>query len=146
MNKRVRAMKQENEPVSPDELLIRLIWKDHYDPNEEVVIQMGAFRPKKNEVDGISVFRAACLKDPEDALAVIAEEKRDKYGIVLLPVRELTALGLSVHSARIEEIAGHAVLPELNVDAVKVAKDHWHYVMMQLAALANQHVVRSPKT
>jgi len=76
-------MKDETSPVSPDEIVVRLIWKDFHKPGQAVSISEGAFRPKPNETDGISVFRAACLNDPRDILTVIASEKRDKYALAL---------------------------------------------------------------
>jgi hypothetical protein len=85
------ALKNEDEPIQPDECVVRLIWQDYFQPELALPIQPGAFEPRKNETDGISVFRLACLKDARDALAVIAEEKREKYAIAVLSVAEISA-------------------------------------------------------
>lgn len=85
-------MKSEEDPVTPDESVLRLIWIDYFKPDLAMSVQPGAFEPRKNEIDGISVFRIACLNDPRDALAVIAEEKREKYAIAVLPVAGLAAI------------------------------------------------------
>lgn len=135
-------MKDETAPVSPDEVVVRLIWKDFLKPSHAVPIGDRAFLPKPNETDGISVFRAACLNDPSDVLAVIAPEKRDKYALALLPVSELAALGLTVQPATIEAIPGHAVIAELNIDTFNTDKAKCQAVQRQLAAIASRNVIR----
>jgi hypothetical protein len=129
-------MKAEDEPITPDELVIRLIWKQYYNPSLALPIQQGAFSPKPNETDGISVFRAACVASPEDVLTVFAADKQDGYAIALGPVAEL---------AKIDAVPGHAVLPELNIVATTAAKPRWRIIQKQLAALANDRIVRPPK-
>lgn len=135
-------MKDENEPVSPGEYVIRMIWMDHYKQELALPIQPGAFTPKKNESDGISVFRSDCLKSPEDVLAVIAEEKREKYAISMLKVLDLIALGLSISPAKVDAIPGHGVIPELNAASVKANALHWREIKKKLATLANQNIIR----
>ena len=138
-------MKAEDEPVTPDELVIRLIWKQYYNPDLALPIQQGAFSPRPDETDGISIFRAACVGSPEDVLTVFAADKQDGYAIALLPVSELTTLGLSVQPAKIDAVPGHAVVPELNIVATTAAKPRWRIIQKQLAALANDRIVRPPK-
>lgn len=137
-------MKNEVEPVTPDEFVIRLIWKTFFKVGRPLPISFKAFQPRKDEVDGISVFRASCIANPEDSLAVMDLEKRDHYGIALLNVGDIGTLGLSVQPSPIATIAGHAVLPELNIvrltDDSKMAD-----VQLELAVLANRRVVRGPK-
>lgn len=137
-------MKDESEPVTPDEFVIRLVWWDFYDATADPVLHPKAFLPKPNETDGISVFRAACLPDPEAVLTVIAEEKKGKYAIVMFPVAEVLALGLTIQPAKIDTIAGHAVLPELNATAVGADRPRWKLVQKQLADIASKYVVRVP--
>lgn len=133
-------MKDETSPVSPDEVVARLIWKDFYKPTEPVPVREGAFRPKPGETDGISVFRAACLNDPRDVLAVIAPEKRDKYALALLPVSELLMLGLTVQPAKIDTIPGHAVIPELNITGIPTGPAG-RALLRQLAAIAAKSLI-----
>jgi hypothetical protein len=143
--KEVCGMKDENDAVTSDEMLVRLIWEAHYQADLEEPVRKSAFNPKEFETDGISVFRAACLSAPEDALAVIAEEKRERYAVALIPVVELASLGLSVKPAKIQEIPGHAVLPELNIVDFKQDRNRWVEVSKTLAMLANQNIIRRPK-
>jgi hypothetical protein len=134
-------MKDEADPVSPDEIVVRLIWSDYYRPKMSEIVRAGAFRPKKNEMDGISVFRAACLNDPRDALAVIDPAKRDKYAIALLSVSELAALGLTVQPARIDALPGHAVVPELNIATQADDSTKSEDLQKALAAIAARNVI-----
>src|SRR5947207_677495 len=100
-------MKDEFDPVTPDELVLRLVWKYHYDINSPDPVKPKAFAPKGDETDGISVFRGACLSRPEQALEAMAPNKRDGSAIAALPVAEVVALGLTVRPARIDAIPGH---------------------------------------
>lgn len=101
-------MKNEDDPVLPGEMLVRLVWHDYFKPGLDLSIQPGAFEPRKNETDGISLFRLACMADPRDALSVIAEDKREKYAIAMLPAAELAALGLTVQPSKIAKVPGIA--------------------------------------
>ena len=137
-------MKDEDSPVSPDELVLRLIWEDFFNPGRPVPVRDRAFLPRPNETEGISVFRLACLNNPEDALAVIAPEKRERYALAALPVTELAALGLTVLPAKIETVPGHAVLPELNAGAVADDAPRWAVIRERLARIASQNILRQP--
>ena len=141
-------MKDETSPVSPDEMVVRLIWKDYYKPDNEPPIGERAFLPRPDETDGISVFRLACLTDPKNALVAMATEKRDRYAIAVIPVSELLALGLSVKTAKIDAVPGHAVIPELNIAAVKSDRAWWKVLQRQLVALAAKNLLppAQPKT
>lgn len=140
----VTTTKNEDEPVLPDEMVVRLIWCDYFKPGLDLPIQPGAFEPRKNETDGISVFRLACLSDARDALAVIGENKRDKYAIALLPIAELSALGLTIQPAKIAKVSGHAVLPELNMVSCKADRLRCKTLQRQLAEIASRNIVHRP--
>jgi hypothetical protein len=137
-------MKDENEPVSPDELVLRLVWQAFLDQRVVPPIHGRAFLPRPDETDGISVFRLACLADPADALAVMSAEKRDKYGIAVLPAAELQTLGLSVRPAKIDSVPGHSVIPELNAIECGANKDWCKTVQKRLAEIASRGIVRHP--
>ena len=137
-------MKSENEPVTLDEFVLRLIWRDYYKEGEPPRISPRAFLPKPNEADGISVFRAACLRNVDEVLTVVALAKRDLYAIVSLSVADLTSLGLSVLIAPITTLPGHAVLPELNSVVVKSDPRWTASVQQSLAELASHNVLRTP--
>lgn len=139
-------MRQEDEPVLPEESVLRLIWRDYFRPGLDLEVQPAAFEPRKNESDGISVFRLACLDNPSDALAVIAEDKRDKYAIAVLPVAAVLALGLTVNPAKIAAVPGHAVLPELSAPSCKADKARCKTLQKKLAEIASLAIVHRPAT
>jgi hypothetical protein len=135
---------EEKESIQPHESVVRLIWQDYFQPELAMPVQPGAFEPRKNETDGISVFRLACLNDVRDVLAVITEEKREKYAIAALPVAEITALGLTVKPAPIAKVPGHAVLLELNVVTCKADKARCKSMQKSLAVVASRSILHRP--
>ncbi len=137
-------MNSEDEPIAKEEYILRLIWKDFFIDGVPPKISERAFRPRPDETDGISVFRESCLSDPNEILNVIAEAKREKYAIVRLPVYELLAMGLSVRSSKIESLAGHAVVPELNIVALHSDMKQTQKLQNALAEIAKNNVIQKP--
>lgn len=134
-------MKDERAPVSPDEVVVRLIWKDYYRPNEARPVRDRAFLPRPSDDTGLSVFRLACLGGARDALVVMAPEKRDQYALALLPVADLLALGLSVEPAKIDTVPGHAVIPELNSALATSDAKRCADIQKALVALAAKNLI-----
>jgi hypothetical protein len=137
-------MTPESDPISLDEFVIRCVWQDYFDAALPVPVLARAFMPRKDEVDGISVFRLACVTAAEDVLTVFAADKRAGYALVLLAVADLEKLGLTLEPAPIPAVPGHAVLPELNVVRCKADKPWCDGIRKRLAVLASQRVVRKP--
>ena len=138
------ATRSEEEPISPDESVLRLIWGDYFKPGLALSVQPAAFEPHKNDTDGISVFRLACLSNPGEALAVIADGKRERYATVSLPIAELAALGLTVRPDKIAKVPGHAVVPELNIESCRADKPRCKTLQKQLAESASRNIVHRP--
>lgn len=134
-------MKDENSPVSPDEVVVRLIWTDFYKPGAATPVRDRAFLPRPNEDTGISVFRLACLTDAKDALAAIAPDKQGKYALSLIAVAELAAIGLTVQPAKIDTVPGHAVIPELNNSLAATDAKTCLEIQKKLAALAAKNLI-----
>jgi len=134
----------ETAPVSADEMLIRLIWQGFYKPAEALPVRPAAFGPRPDEIEGISVFRLSCLASAEEVLSVIAAEKREKYGIALLPAGEIFRLGMTVLPAPITIVLGHAVIPELNSLRLASVPIECQAIQMELAKLASANIVRQP--
>ena len=133
-------MKTESEPVTGDEILLRLIWETYVRPEDELSIRPNGFGPKPNERDGISVFRMACLNSADEVMAVIAPVKRARYAIVAIPASAVFALGMTVVPDPIPDVPGHAVIPELNcgsADTISTADR-----LLALAELASTVVIR----
>ncbi len=139
-------MKKQDEPVEDDECVLRLIWWSFlvYDDKGLARIAPAAFKPKKNEIEGISVFREACLDSPDQVLEVISPEKRSLYAIARLKVADLLALGLSVKPDPIQRVSGHAVIPELSISIQMDETGKWTDMQKRLAVLAFNSLERLP--
>lgn len=72
------AVKQESDPITPDEWLIRRVHLDQFRTGKDPYVSPKAFRPRVNgdqpDTDGISLFRLTCLRDEHDILEMIADE------------------------------------------------------------------------
>jgi hypothetical protein len=140
-------MKAETDPITPDEWLIRLVWEDRF-TNRVPVISPNSFEPragKHPDTGGISLFRKDCLNDPADALlAIPAEEKRPRYGIVQIPVSLLAELSLSVRPDPIGAVPGHVVVPELNIVDYTADKARFTPIKLRLAEVASENILRRP--
>lgn len=128
-------MKAETEPITPDEILVRLIWQNDFKDNG-TTIEREAFQPKKRDTDGISLFRLACLTSLEQALEILAEKTRAQHHLGFLRVKYVQSLGLSVKSDPILEpvpIPGHVILPEMNRSNFDADRPKLREVMDHLA-------------
>ncbi len=79
-------MKPETDPVTSDEMVVRLIWEGFYKVDEILRVRPSAFNPRANETGGISVFRLACMSSADQSLTAMTAEKQGRYAIALLPV------------------------------------------------------------
>ncbi|MEO2088251.1 MAG: hypothetical protein ABGY75_01975 [Gemmataceae bacterium] len=141
-------MKAETDPITADEHLLRLVWEDRFTAKVPV-ISPRAFEPrigKHPDTDGLSLFRESCLADPTDALEVIAEDKRLRYGIVRIPVSALAELVLTVIQKPRSDVPGHVVIPEMNSVALlnKANKSFFVDTQLRLAGIASENIVRHP--
>jgi hypothetical protein len=136
-------MKAEDEPISDDEFVLRLIHPRYFSVNLGIPIHPEAFRPLDSGEEGISVFRAACAT-PAQVLGVVAQEKRSLFYVARLAVSELKGLGLSVKPDRIEAVPGHAIIPEINTSDYRQNKLFWKGVQKKLAELASKEIVHRP--
>src|SRR5690349_20735626 len=134
-------MKAETDPITQDEWLIRLVWETKI-KRQEPPIAAAAFEPLRNDTDGLSLFRVACLKDPTDALLAVAEDKRPRYGLVQIPISLLTDLGLSVRPAPIDAVPGHVVVPEVNISDYTADKARFTPIKSRLADAASANIIR----
>jgi hypothetical protein len=111
-------MKSEDAPITDDEWLLRRVWKDRFRTQKVPIVSIGAFEPRCKgadiDTDGISLYREACLKRPDDILALVAEDKRNNNAVVRVSVAFVKGLELTVEPKPVPHIKGHVVLPELN--------------------------------
>ena len=142
-------LKKESEPVTSDEWLYRRVHADRFRTDRTPFVSPGAFEPrvkgKYADIDGISLFRAACLGDVEEMMSLVVDpEKRKRIGVVRISVAEVESLGLTVVSSPTEGVAGHVSIPELSADAYKMTKPQCKLWMTELAELVSpqERIVR----
>lgn len=144
-------MKSEAEPITDDEWLFRRVRKEQFRTDKVPLISPNAFEPRIKgrdpDTDGISLYRAECLADPDEALATIAAGQRHEYGIVRISVSFiLKALGLSVTSKPDQRAKGHVVIPELNSTDYQIDKARFIPIKEKLAVEASKagNIVKQP--
>lgn len=134
-------MTDQQDPISPDEYVLRRIPKDksRYNPSLPEPVQRIAFEPSKWDVDGISVFRELFVS--ADAL-VKAGTNNNGYCVTRLSVSELIALGLTiVPDPRNEQPPGHAIIPELSISEWNQNKTKCKEIQRKLAKLAGMNII-----
>jgi hypothetical protein len=145
-------MKNEADPITDDEWLLRRVHKSRFKTNKTPIISPSAFEPRIEgrgrdpDIDGISLYREACVAAPEDILATVAVDKREDQGIVRIPVAALRQLNFAIDSKPDSQILGHVVIPDLNSENFASAKASYTPVLVDLARLASQdeNIVRRP--
>ena len=127
-------MKAESEPITDDEWLLRRVHRLRFTPGKPIPIGRSAFEPRTTgrdvDVDGISLFRAACHADPVDILASLEPVRRKDQGVVRLLASEVRSIGLDVEPLP-TTIPGHVVLPQLSAAEA-------HADPLRVAMLAHQ--------
>lgn len=139
-------MDAEQEPVSPDEFVLRRVHKNHFDPSLPVPIQKVAVRPTERDTDGLSVYREReYIGNPGGILADMDEAKRGNYYIARVRVSDLRALGLSVRPERgPDDLPGHCVIPELNRGTYDANKQALADTILELAKVLGRDVIHTP--
>jgi hypothetical protein len=134
----------ERDPVGEAEFVFRRIHQNVLNPNTQILVQFPAFRPNKNDVTGISVFRTH-FGHPADTLAEIDPSKAKDYAVARLAVRDLQKLGLSVTPDPLPTgPRGHALIPELSLAAYQARKQDFKLILIELARLASADIVHHP--
>ena len=107
------------EALHPDEYVYRRVAYNHYrDPKSEPLPMIEAFRPTKNDTDGISLSRANCTSI--ENVAIGHSDKR--YHVARMRVRDLHGVGVSVIADDPQNNPSHAIIPELSLAAYNESK------------------------
>ena len=144
-------MKSEDEPITDDEWLLRRIRIEQFRSDKVPLISPNAFEPRIKgrdpDTNGISLYREACLADPADILATVAEEKRQEYGIVRIPMSLLHSLGMTAVIDHDDRIKGHIVIPEFNSTDYEQDKASFTPIKLAFAieASKDENIVRAPQ-
>lgn len=137
-------MSQGQNPIAPDEFVLRRVHKNHVDPGPPVVISYVGFRPTPDDTEGLSVYRERLVTAAEVAAS---GRKAGEYSVARLSVRDLHALGLSVVAdEQTPGPAGHALIPELSFPVCQRDKLRLRETQVRLAALASPHIVQHPSS
>ena len=134
-------MTDQQDPVSPDEYVLRRIPKDksRYNPSLPEPVQRVAFQPSEWDVDGISVFRELFVSA---AALAKAGTNNNGYCVARLSVSDLIALGLTiVPDPRNDQPPGHAIISELSISEMKQNKAKCKEIQRRLAKLAGINIV-----
>lgn len=137
-------IKSEADPITDDEVVLRLIWHEFFTAGPPARVSDSAFTPKPNEQGGVSLYRASCLADAVETLRAVALEKRSMYAIAALSVAALRGLGFTLVPDKNLVVAGHVMLKELTSESYKSDKAKWRPVLTRLAELARDSIVWRP--
>ena len=137
-------MKAESELIDDNELLYRRVHRDRFRSEKIPYLSPTAFEPratgKDPDTDGISFFRASCIREAAEILALITDdEKRRANGIVAVKAGDIRKLGLSISITPRTDIAGHVSIPEMSALAIsdKKLKQQCKDWMDKLAIIAS---------
>jgi hypothetical protein len=147
------AMKPETDPIEENEWLLRRVRKELFFELADLKVSPDAFKPRVRspkvrdpDIEGISLYREACLATPSDILATVPVDKQHEYAIVRVPVSLVTSLNLSVVLQLDSRVLGHVVIPELNADDYTANKARFAPIKLQLATVASEahNILRRP--
>ena len=148
-------MKDQEAPITDDERVLRRVHTDNFMSLDPPRINPYAFKPQLTgrfpDTTGISFYRQACVADHNHVLSKTDEAKRDKYGIVRIPIAFLKSLNLDVHLDDDHDepiVLGHVVMPGINSDNYTQDKDSVLPKMKLLAGYINEQreFLRLPST
>jgi hypothetical protein len=132
-------LKSEEEEISQAEWLIRLVWCTKC----QSPLRSEAFKPNKNDVDGLSLFREECLPGPEFVLQAVREHTRDFYGIWKWPLSDFHKAGLILKPTK-AQVPGHVSVTNLTPADWEKDRDSLKAKLEQLACSANSVKIRDP--
>jgi hypothetical protein len=132
------------EPIAEGEFVLRRVHRNHCSVGLPRTVHFAAFRPSREDISGLSVFREKYVSAAE----VAASGRRPgEYFVTRLPVKALHDLGLTiVPDVDAAAPRGHALIPELTHSAYERDKQRLKDVLLSLALLAGRAVVHQPKT
>lgn len=149
-------MKQESDPITDDEWLIRRVPREKFLPDKTPIVRPSAFQPRgigarDPDTDGISFYRKCCLRSIEEVLATVSPEKRDGTAIVQVQVAQIKLLKLNGETLTVESkpddrVKGHVVIPQLNTEIAQQNGGSLTPVLKNLAAYSSEpgNILRFP--
>jgi len=139
--------KEQAEPVTADEDVLRRVLREHYRSDLAVGVLYAAFRPTDSDTDGISVYRVACGATNAE---VIRGPSSKGYVVATLRVSEILALDIDglqptvVATPQTTGTLGHASIPELNVVLRDGDRRRYRLLAQRLAELGSRQIFAPP--
>lgn len=138
-------MTNQQDPISSDEYVLRRIPKDRnrYDPSLPEPVQRLSFEPSKRDINGISIFRELFV-----SAEAVANAGTGVNGCCVIRLRasDFIALGLTiVPDPQDDQLPGHAIIPELSFQQMKVNKSRCKEIQRSLAKLSGTNIVFETK-
>ncbi len=124
-------MPDQSDPVSPDEWILRRVPYNELnkliDPDITPPISSTAFRPTKNDNDGVSVFRELFATPDEVANLYMQQNPGKKCYVIRVKAEAILepGLGITLTPDPIIELPGHALIPELNTERYFTLDKNW---------------------
>lgn len=137
-------MKDESDPVSPDEFILRRIpnLPNYINMELPMPVVRGAFGPSSSDIDGLSVYRENFVSAQD-----VAEDGNNLAGyyVVRLRAQDIFNLGMDLIPNPINgQLPGHTLIPELSLIAKKADRNKYKDLTLELAKLASNDIVYSP--
>ncbi|MCW9023634.1 MAG: hypothetical protein OQK73_03025 [Gammaproteobacteria bacterium] len=138
-------MKEQSEPISADEYILRRIpnIKNYIDLTLPIPVQRGALGPSSNDDDGLSVYREEFISAEDLANA---GTNMSGYFVVRFRAQDLISLGLNLIPDPLPPLPGHSLIPELSRGSKKANRNFYKEVTLELAKLASQDIVYFPNS
>lgn len=138
-------MKDESDPILPDEFILRRIpnLPDYINLALPMPVARGAFGPSSEDSDGLSIYREKFVSAQEVAEA---GNNAAGYYVVRLRAQDILNLGLNLLSdPKAGQLPGHTLIPELSIGAKKADRKKYKELTLNLAKLSSSNnIVYSP--
>ena len=138
-------MKLESDPITDDEWLLRRIPAVRVRLNKTPIISPNAFEPlmpgpkvRHPDIDGINLYRMACLSDPNEVLATVDPSRHSEFAIARIPISLIKMLQLTVVPIFDSRVPGHVVIPELSTNFYNSNEPRFKIILAHLAAVASE--------
>lgn len=136
-------MKDESDPVSPDEFILRRIPNlPSYIKELPISVARAAFSPTDDDVDGVSVYREHFVTAKD-----VAEAGRSDMGyyVVRFKAEDLFNLGVSLVPNKQEDgLPGHTLIPELSLISKTQDKKKYKELALKITKLASNDIAFRP--
>ncbi len=133
----------ESAPLQPDETVLRRIHRSHCQAGLATQVQRVAFEPRRDENDGISVYRERFVSPAQVAAA--GRKPPAEYLVARLNVSDFLDMNLTVVPAPQADLPGHCVITELSWVAFQKDRAFSKRLQAALAALAGKAIVYQPR-